>query len=509
MFVEATVPAGRTAVIPIEVFISRGLADQSVEALLADLGQAPNGSWIALGPEEAAGLDGLASARNWARLSQDVIEVPAGQSGTTELRVALPTVASGTYLVAVLLRSRPLAAEDAAVRIQFEFLVPVVLTVEGRPVRQDVRIDSVAMELATDPRGRPVSTLGRVGIANRGRSFSRFTGTVQIDRLSGETWRRVTRYPLPERAIIPGIELRLDRDIERRLPAGQYRMRADITVDGRRVPPLQREFHFAGDPAIDVTAYDTELELDPPALDLAALPGGTRTNIVAITNPSDRPVEVEVAARTPAPLQGVAAAGLRGDALSAAGWTAIRPERFTLGPRQRRNVRLLAELPRSAPPAPWFYADIVLRGTYPDGQSAGETRTALQMRRQDIAETRDAAFERIAVVRGDDGDGHVLTVRVANIGTAHLRPELTMMLISEAGIRHAFTALEGAPGPLLPLGLRDHAAEVDLGAVPDGEYLLRVDLRDGDGTPIHNRQERARVGSGPGGRSLELVSGVR
>ncbi|MCC6006714.1 MAG: hypothetical protein JJU40_03455, partial [Rhodobacteraceae bacterium] len=312
MFVEASLPAGRTGVIPLEVFNSSGLDDQEIVFELVDLGQARNGSWVALDEGAEAIAEGASSARPWMTLTDESVVIPAGRLGTVSVRAQVPIFAAGTYTAAVLVRTREMGGADAAVRMQFQFLIPIIINIEGRPVRQNVQLDAVGMDTLADREGRLRSTAASVAVVNRGRSFSRFTGTVQIDRRSGQLWRRVTRYTLPERAIIPGVELVFERDIDRRLPPGDYRMRADLLVDGRRVPPLQREFHFAGDPDIDAVAYDTELELQPPSLDLAALPGGARTNIVAITNPRDRPVEVSISVQTPAALEGVAMGGLRG-----------------------------------------------------------------------------------------------------------------------------------------------------------------------------------------------------
>lgn len=513
MFVEASLPAGRTAVIPLEVFNSSGLDDQEIIFELVDLGQARNGSWVALGVDNEASAEGASSARSWMTLTEDSIVIPAGRLGTVSVRAQVPIFASGTYTAAVLVRTREMGAADTSLRMQFEFLIPIIINIEGRPVRQNVQLDAIGMDMLIDRDGQPRSTAASVSVVNRGQSFSRFTGTVQIDRRSGDIWRRVTRYELPERAIISGAELVFDRDIDRRLPPGQYRMRADLLVDGRRVPPLQREFAFAGDPDIDAVAYDTELELQPPSLDLAALPGGARTNIVAITNPSDRPVEVSIGVRTPRALEGVAIGGMRGTALSGADWTEIRPDTFTLGPRQRRNVRMIARLPETAADSAWFYADIVLTGTYEDGQSAGETRTALRMRRQDQEERRAAAFERLTIIRGAGKEDFVVSARIANIGNVHLEPQVQMMLIGADGVRRAFFPLEGDMAPLLPLGLRDHAGPIALDEVPYGTHLLRVDLLGPGGDVLDSIQRPVEINADAdgdvGGRVLEWRSEAR
>jgi hypothetical protein len=506
MFVEATVPAGRTAVITLQIFNSSGLDEQAIEIVPVELGQARNGSWLAFEDDTVLDPGRLSSARAWISLETGTVTVPANRLTEVEVRAAVPRFAAGTYLAALLVRTAEIGEAAAPLRLQFEFLVPIVLTVEGRPARQNVQLSSISLENVTDQQGRIQSTTGVVGVVNAGRSFSRLTGTVQIDREVGENWRRITRYELPERAIIPGFELALEQDIDRRLPPGRYRLRADLFVDGRRIAPLQREFDFEGDPSIDQIAYDTELRLDPPTLNLEALPGGARTNIVAITNPGERSVEVSISAVTPSALRGVAMGGLRGDALSAAAGTQIEPERFTIGPRQRRNVRILSRMPEDGHDIAHYYADIVLNGTYPDGQSAGQTLTALRLRRQDVEERLVAGFERIALVADATGEGHVVTARLGNFGNTHIEPEISAVLISAEGRRHGFVVMDGGGGSLLPMALRDYGAELDLAGVPDGDYLLRLDVRDTSGEIAGTEQRRVRIGGDAEAREIALIS---
>ena len=83
-----------------------------------------------------------------------------------------------------------------------------------------------------------------MSIANSGQTFSRVRGDLTVERQNGGRWRVVTRVPVKERGIIPGVTLNLGGDLERRLPSGAYRLRADLFVDGRRVAPMQKTIEF-------------------------------------------------------------------------------------------------------------------------------------------------------------------------------------------------------------------------------------------------------------------------
>jgi len=472
MFIEADVPAGRQALVPVEIFNTSGVDGQVFRIFVVELGQAPNGSWMVL-PDGMPG--GQWSASSWITPSIETIILNAGEKAVVDLRINIPRTAAASYYAGVLIRSDEIGGADVPMRLQIQFLIPVILSIEGRPIRQQVAISDVDIRLgSTSERAR--TSFGVVEVANAGRTFSRLRGTVQIDRMSGGTWRRVTRYEVPIRGILPGGQLVLEGDIERSLPSGRYRVQANLFIDGRRIAPMTREIDFQGDPAIDLVAYDTELLLDPPQLDLLAVPGATRTNIVGITNQSDRSVEVAMSSRIPPAMAGMAMGSIVGDDLSAAVWTEIRPETFTLGPYQRRNVRILSRMPAQGMDHANYYADLVLDGRYDDGQSAGETRTALRVRQQAVELQPRIAFQRMGFVEGDEPSQVALLARIANIGNVDIDPDPSAMLVDRDGRVIATPEFDVERGRLLPLGLRDMAGTMDLTGLPEGEYLLIVQL---------------------------------
>lgn len=472
VFVEADVPAGREAVVPIEVVNTSGIDGQTLRISVVELGQALNGSWVAL-PDSAT--PGQWSASSWLRPDVETVTLNAGETAVIDLRIVIPRTAAASYYAAVVLRTDEIGEDDAAMRLQFQFLIPVVLSIEGRPIRQQVSIGQVGMRLSDGDTGARTS-FGQVEIVNPGRTFSRVRGTMQIDRMSGGVWRRVTRYDLPTRGILPGGRLFLETDIERSLPSGRYRVQANLFVDGRRIAPMTREIDFEGDPDIDQVAYDTELLLDPPRLDLLAVPGATRTNIVGITNQSDRPVEVAMAARIPPAMAGMVMGTVTGDDLSAAGWTEIVPDSFTIGPNQRRNVRILSRMPAEGMHHANYFADLVLDGRYTDGQSAGQTRTQLRVRQQAVQLAPRIAFQRMSFAEGDEESRVTLLARFANIGNVDIDPSPVGVLINPDGRVLARPEFDGERGQLLPLGLRDLSAVLDLTGVPVGDYLLLLQM---------------------------------
>src|SRR5690606_3880764 len=124
----------------------------------------------------------------------------------------------------------------------------------------------------------------------------------------------------------------------------------------RRTPRQEMVIDFEGDPEVDSVAFDTAVMLDPHELSFEAAPGATRTNTIAITNPGDQSVSLEISLETPKALQRVAMGELLGEDLSAAPWTDVRPAELTIRPGQRRNVRLISRLPKEGADNPHYYA---------------------------------------------------------------------------------------------------------------------------------------------------------
>jgi len=519
MRVDAGVPPARSARIPIEIANTSDRDAQLLELEIVDMRQQPNGQWQFL-REGSDALQGapLASA-DWISLEENEIELDGGETTTVPLLARLPSGARGTYIAGLLVRSRPAGDDDAAVRIRLQFLVPVILSVEGRPARQRIAIPDLSMEFVQPvgfggaPRGDP-TTIAYLHADNEGQTYSRLNGYLQVERQQGGSWRRVTRVDVDDRGIIPGARLKLPFDMERVLPSGMYRLTSQIEVDGRRLPRVVREISYGGDPdaepgEVSDIAFDATLVLEPPSVEMDIVPGATRTATFSITNPNDQPLTVKIATATPDALAGKAMGDLLGDTLSATPWVRITPPQFTIRPGGRRNVRVVGRIPRDGVDNANYYADIIIDSVYADGQNAGTTRSALQLSNDAIAEQRTGVVERLALVNAGAPQNYVIQSRFINTGNIHVEPTMTADLLAPNGEVVASLDLAGEEGRLLPLGIRDYSGEIDFSDIDDGEYLLRASTEfgaDGDA----EKRVSLRVGPDPdnprSGRTVEIVN---
>lgn len=450
---------------------------------LVELSQTPSGSWSLIEPDSETDVSHLSSCRTWISFDQQSIELEPASTERVAVRLEVPPGARGTY-VAGIIAEQPPRPNATGLVVRVRFLIPVIVEIQGRPVRQQVTLDDLQMIYRKPEGGQPGTTLAGMNIANEGRSYSRVRGDLRVERQSDDRWRPISRVEIPDRGIIPGVTLSLGDDLNRRLPSGTYRLRGNLYVDGRRVAPLDKEIEFEGDPNVDTLAYDTALVLEPGEVAFDATPGATRTSVVRVENPSEDPLEVRAEAVLPASLRGVALGELRGDELSAAEWVEVRPDTFTLRGGGRQNLRVLTRVPRENVDHAHYYAQLVLHATYGDGQSAGTTQTLLTV--SNAAVPTEAAVQAVRLaLAADEASRYFVQAQFSNVGNVHLAdPRVEAEVLGTGGQPVAATALGGEAGVLLPLGVRHYGGELDFADIEPGRYILQARLRYEGGSTI-------------------------
>src|SRR5690606_25187862 len=158
-------------------------------------------------------------------------------------------------------------------------------------------------------------------------------------------------------------------------------------------------------------------------------------------------------------LHGVAMGEMHGDALSAAGWIEVRPAEFTLRPERTQNVRVITRVPRDGIDHANYYAALVFTASYPDGQSAGETRSTVTVTNRAVATEAAASADRLSVA-SQEGDVYVIHGQFSNIGNVHLNPSADAEVVGDGGRVVAQTVLTGEETVMLPFGVRQFAGVI-------------------------------------------------
>jgi len=483
MRMDIVAPPGRMIEVPLQIRNTAGSEVRAIDLRLAELSQNAAGGWRLAEGDAADEVVASYSSLAWTTLSQQRAEIAPLEPAEIVLRLQVPANARGAYFAAIVAET-PMPEDPTGVFVRVRFVIPVIVEIEGRPVRQQVALDDVVMVYAEGAEGNPATTTAGLRVTNQGRTFSRVKGRVAVERQSGERWRPVTRFDLRERPIIPGLSLDLGQDLERRLPSGTYRLRGELSVDGRRIAPLEKEIVFEGDPNIDALAYDTALILEPAVIDMSILPGATRTTAIRIQNPGSDPVKVSAASSTPQSLIGVELRNVTGSMLSAAPWTEVVPAEFTIRPGGRQNIRVISRVPKQGVHFPHYYADLTLSGTYADGQSAGETRSMVHLAHAGAESVVGGAVETMSLAEADDPGQFFAQLRFANLGNTHVTPAVRLFLLNAQGGQMRNTPLAGEEGLLLPLAKRTFSGSLDLKNIEPGYYALRGVIDVGDGKRV-------------------------
>ncbi|PWJ21408.1 hypothetical protein [Jannaschia seohaensis] len=489
--VEGEVPPGVTVDIPIEITGTSQLEGRTLEVDVVQLAQASDGTFTVV-PFEAGGELLPRSAASWITAPPEV-RVEVRERSILETQMQVPVGARGTHVAGLLLTARPPEGADG-LRLTIRILIPIIVGTEGRPARQDVQLTDASLFYAFPAssgggaameEGDPLPETTVVGalVENRGGRYSRFSGHVWVDYKdqSGE-WRQIRRAPIREMRLLPETSVRVPVDLGRLLPTGEYRFRGELYVDGRRTVPLRREFDFVGHPEVRGLVTDVDISVTPEVFEYEYLAGARRTGMISVENPSIDPIEVSVDVALPDEMADRATATLKGADLSAADWIEVAPARFTLRPGQSRNVRLLANLPNAAAEHQNYYAELRLEATYTDGQRAGAASALVEVTRPEGTDMPDVELAPLAVSSLGEEDLYALSLQAVNVGNVLFRPDVSYVLLDEAGeelMRGTLTSQ--VTGPLMPLASRSFGGTIDLGDVLEGPLVLLTLLRsDGD-----------------------------
>ena len=486
MRMDISATPGATFEVPLSIRNTAAEGPRELELTLVELSQHAGGGWSFRPTGSADDSEPRQSSVPWTSFGASEVEIAPLEPAEVMVRFEPPRNARGAYFAALLVETPAPEEGTPGVSVRMRFLIPIIIEIQGRSVRQNVQLDDLVMTYdAAD--GRDPTTNAHLQITNAGETFSQVTGDLRIERRSGDRWRLVTRFETRERPIIPGVTLELGQDLERRLPSGTYRLRGELMVDGRRLPPLQQEIEFEGDPNVDALAYDTELRLSPEMVQMDVVPGATRTTILRIENPGEDAVTVDLGAATPRGLMGVRMGDLIGTELSTEQWTTVRPAQFTLRGGANQNVRVISSVPSEDELHANYYADLTLSGSYGDGQSAGTQSSVIHLVNRAADTARQGVIETLSLAEAEP-NLFAVQARFVNTGNTHVAPRGRVIVSSPQGQTVRSASLSGAEGMLLPLGERVFGGEIDFSDVEPGMYALRasVDLEDGDNASLQH-----------------------
>ena len=515
MKVELGVQAGKrlTTKLALEN-LSRNNAE-TISLRLVDMSQDPNGIWQAIEPDTeliedpngarwvTVGTENkpirldiarLRSCRSWLRLEKDVVELESLRRREVGLHVTIPAGTRGYYCAALIAETHFRPGETGVhASVILQFLVPVIIEVQGRPLRDEIQLTDVDLRFQPQQEQVPAATLVTLGIENNGGTYRRLVGLARVWGQVGGHWRKITDTEFVDTGIIPGVSLDLKEDVGRPLPSGKYKVQGFLFVNGRRSGMVEEEIDYDGDGRIISVQGDAALELDPRELTIKALPGAIRSSSMRVINASEETVVVDVEVALPEEMMhAVISDGrgqtVRGDELSCVDWLQIEPKQFTLRGHARRSLKIMAYMPSSAANRPNYYATVRLKSRYQDGQAGGETTGRVYVETRGV-EATPRILGSLLTLSESSPERYFVRARFSNSGVTHVLPRcraaLTTLDASGPGMTRKRLDLSSQAynqtGSMLPCEIRHFSGVLDVSGIAPGEYRLTAILEYGVG----------------------------
>ncbi|MGD8786087.1 MAG: hypothetical protein PVJ60_01580 [Phycisphaerales bacterium] len=479
----------------------------AVDLRVTELSQEEDGQWQIVDSNDV-NVSKLSSCSSWIQIGLDGVDiVPMGME-RVPFAIRVPRRTRGFYAAAIVATVRPRLDIGGNVNVIVRFLIPVLIEVQGRPMRHRVEMGDLGLEFVPSREGNPASTNVTMRIDNKGGTRSRLKSFAEVKSFQDGHWKQVTRAEFRGTGIIPGAKLKLRTNIGKALPAGKYRISGLLYVDGSRAKRVTKEVTFESDPSITRVANDAAVDLYPPDIMINSRPGAIRTTSIRVYNASDEAVNVRTALALPPRLKGVVFGTLKGNDLDGTRFLRLEPETFTLPSNAERKLRVIASIPEGTEMYPCFYTLLGLSSTYSDGQSAGIRTGHICLLNDEVSIEPFVTGMRLNTAYKEESEYYVIA-RFGNFGQIHFTPISCRAAVLDTTLtpRKRVTLNSRKTGLMLPLEARDFSEVIDFAGLPEGIYRLAVVLEYAPGqTAMKQLAIQVRV-QGGGRREIEVVGG--
>ncbi len=480
-----------------------------IELTVVDLTQWEDGQWRIIEPNDTTfDVSGLSSCKSWISIPNNYVQIPPMRSARERINIKVPIRTRGFYAAGIIASVKPRPDLLGQFGVRIRFLVPVLIDVQGRPMRHDITLKKMELESVPAQRENPATTHVIMSIDNNGGTRSHLKGFAQIKGFLDGHWREITTAEFTAASITPGAKLKLRANIGRTLPPAKYKVGGWLYVDGRRDQRITDEIDFAGDPSIKKVAADAPIDLNPTSISIESMPGATRIANIKVYNASDETVNVQAAIRLPQSLLGVAFGDLKGDDLDCTRWLSIEPRQFTLRSRTQQAIRIISKMPNNVSELnPCYYALLGFVSTYADGQSGGVTTAPITVANRNV-NVEPYAYGMTLKPALKEGSEYYIVARYGNFGRIHFTPiRCRAAIVDGTGAPMAVaTLISRKTDMILPFEARDYSGVIDISGVPDGIYYLASELKYGpDRAEKADKQIGIRVMAQGGQKVIEVL----
>ncbi|MCX5646014.1 MAG: hypothetical protein NTZ17_15245 [Phycisphaerae bacterium] len=454
---------------------------------LAELTQKADSSWTEFRADDPDFSKAVVrSCVSWLTLPPGEIKLGGYQIVPFSLQIEVPAATRGFFFAAIVATTTPKPVtlpNGTATTMNMEFVVPVILEVQSTPMRQDISLTDVGLSYQAQQGETPAGNNVVIDIANNGGTFSGLLPIVRLWEQSGGHWRRFSEVKFPEISIMPGAKLHVQQNVGQALPSGSYQLEAALYVDNRRGPIIKKTVQFAGDPTLAGSLRgQAALAVAPSNLFLEIVPGATRTTALQVTNGSEEDITVNAELIVPEQMHlAVNGRGVKGDDLACTGWATVNPSTFTLRGHARRNLTILAKMPKESTKYPSYYGTLRLHVSYADGKSAG-VREALICAQNKQVDATPFLGATVLTISESGPSRYFASATFSNGGETHVTTLSCQGVLSIVGAGGGGAAVAkrflmsseqfGQRGAMLPFDVRSFSGVLDLSDVAPGPYYM-------------------------------------
>jgi hypothetical protein len=492
---ELAVTPGKAFTTPLTINSTDQQSVHTVNIKIVDLGQKEDGSWRiidtdsnSLDSAEGVDISKLSSCREWMKISATTVQLKQSQQVILNVIINVPPRKNGYYFAGILVSSSMGTQPGGNVGIILRFLVPFIIEVTGRTLKSQIILKDTALEYVNAGENSSSSTMICASVENIGQTFSTVTPFARIWRYQDGHWRIIKTLQCDESKIIPGAKLNLKTDMMRSLPSGKYKVACGLFIDTKRSNEnIEKELDFVGDPTITRAAGEAPLDLDSLDIIEDCSPGGSRTSSLKIHNASDEKITIKGQFGVSDIIKGqvIPEAGIKGDEMTCVNWVKMEPQEFTLDSYGEKTVKIVTKVPDLAMQYPYYYAQLNLIASYPDGLPAGVTNANIAVGRNKAKIKPLIQANTIKIQEQDAEKSQFLVLaEFTNKGSLFVDPKRCRVAIARSadGIPMAIKSLSSLKtGIILPFEKRLYTGILDLSSLPAGSYRIEVSLEYGTG----------------------------
>jgi hypothetical protein len=520
MLLRLTVQPGRQYTRELKLENADPQATETLTLRLAELTQKPDASWTEIQADDPnLSKAVLRSCKNWLTVPSDNIPVRPYQIVPFTLRIDVPAGTRGFFFASIVATTAPrtVTLNGVVTPMNVVIVVPVILEVQSTPMPRRIELTDVGLEPQPQTEATPAASNVTLDIANSGGTFSRVLPIVRLWGQSEGHWRKMLDLKFSEIAIMPGAKLHMTQDAGQPLASGNYRLEGFVFVDGQRGARIQRDVPFKGDPRVAVTVRgQVPFSIQPSPLSIEMVPGATRSTSVTILNPAEEEVTVTPEVIAPEHMQLASNnRGVKGDDLSCADWVTVTPNKVALKGHTRRNLSIVAKMPKEAGKFPSYYAALRLRLSYADGKPAGTKDAWICLQNKPVTGT-PLLGATIMTVSEASPSRYVVSAAFRNSGETHASSLTCQGVLSIVGGGGTGAAVYkrflmtceavGQTGILLPFESRTFSGVLDVSDVPEGTYYVTSVLKWPGSTTDGVQEQRVIRVSPQGGRMVARMT---